>query len=143
MHQKTFLLIAIKRILRYNIQINARKGSPMRIFNQYTFTVGNTEFAGIFPLVEHFLEQQGLHYEKLCCELRDGCQDQTLRTSIAKDKRIIPNRKSAVVFGLEDLLRNHSHFFTCGSLTRMEIPARNSDELVDRKSTRLNSSHAT
>lgn len=102
----------------------------MRIFNQYTFTVGNTEFSGIFALVEGFLQQQGLHYEKLCCELRDGYNDQALRISIAKDKRIIPNKKSAVVFGLEDLLRDHPLFSSCGSLTRREKITKNGDELV-------------
>lgn len=102
----------------------------MRIFNQYTFTVGNTEFYGIFALVDSFLQQQGLRYEKLCCELRDGYHDQALRTSMAKDRRVIPNRKSAVVFGLEDLLRDHPLFFSCGRLTKRETIAKTGDELV-------------
>lgn len=102
----------------------------MRIFNQYTFTVGNTEFSGIFALVDSFLQQQGLRYEKLCCELRDGYHDQALRTSMAKDRRVIPNRKSAVVFGLEDLLRDHPLFSSCGRLIRREKITKNGDELV-------------
>ncbi len=102
----------------------------MRVFNQYTFTVGNTEFAGIFALVESFLQQQGLGYEKLCCDLRDGYRDSDYRTYRAKELRVIPNRKSAVAFGLEDLLRDHPDFFTCGEQTLREEQAKDGHELV-------------
>lgn len=102
----------------------------MRIFNRYTFTVGNCEFGGIFTLVEGFLQQQGLHYDQLCCELRDRVIDPALRIRIAKDRRIIPNRKNAVVYGLPELLRDHPHFFNCGKLTRRETCTKTDDALV-------------
>lgn len=111
------MLVAIIDISSYNEEKYRERGAIMRVFNHYTFTVGNTEFAGIFSLVDRFLQEQGLHYERLCCEIRDYTWEQEMRIAVAKDNRVIPNRKSAVVFGLRELLQDFLQFGTVGNLS--------------------------
>lgn len=79
----------------------------MRILNTYSFTVGNVPFADLFGLVDTFLQENGLQYDKLCYYIQDVSMDKEIRTFMAKDYRVIPNRKKETVSDMWDLVRDH------------------------------------
>lgn len=85
----------------------------MRVFNSYTFTVGHVPFPELFNLVDRFLQEQGLHYQQLCYDLRDLKMEKSMRIAFAQEKRVIPRRKSATVSDLWDLVRDLPQF-DCG-----------------------------
>lgn len=78
----------------------------MRVFNCYSFTVGHVPFPELFTLVDRFLQEQGLHYQQLCYDLRDLKMEKSMRIAFAQEKRVIPRRKNATVSDLWDLVRD-------------------------------------
>lgn len=75
----------------------------MRIFNQYTFTVGNIPFGDIFEVVDRFLKDNGLTYQKMGYVIYDCKLPKVCLIDIAQQKHMIPRRKSATVSDMHDL----------------------------------------
>ncbi|MBE6977222.1 MAG: hypothetical protein E7438_01070 [Ruminococcaceae bacterium] len=79
----------------------------MRIFNQYTFTVGNIPFGDIFDVVDRFLEENHLTYEKLGYAIYDCSLPMACLIDIAQQKHLIPRRKSATVSDMHNLYEDY------------------------------------
>lgn len=79
----------------------------MRILNTYSFTVGHVPFEDLFGLVDRFLQENGLQYDKFCYSIQDISMEKEIRNYIAKDNRVIPNRKKETVSDMWDLVQDH------------------------------------
>ena len=79
----------------------------MRIFNQYTFTVGNIPFGDIFEVVDRFLQENSLSYQKMGYAIYDCSLPKACLIDIAQQKHLIPRRKSATVSDMHDLYEDY------------------------------------
>lgn len=93
----------------------------MRSFSKYSFVIGNRTFSEVLEIVDAFLRTNGLSYQNMGYRISDSDVDKAFRVRMAKNKRMIPNRKSATVLDLHDLLNDYPQLGSIQTVNEREV----------------------